>query len=267
MFVATYTPMKKIIFYLLIINIASCKPEPQGDPVELKLLYNKGDKFSLLSITEVTTDMDESNLHYESRLLFSVDSVLEKTGEYLLSAKVDYIILNNTSNMAMDNESYNSNKDESIMNDREKLLHTEFNPLLDSTLYLKLNNKNKIVTPFSFKSNLRLPKGTDPVDITNAFIPFPEKPVRQNEEWTSEKTNALTGAKVTSTYSIADIKKGVVRINYTGKITGLPGPNNTMTGVYELTQENNRLEIVEIDMDVKTMFGGKGKMKIRMYSK
>ncbi|WP_207493821.1 hypothetical protein [Aridibaculum aurantiacum] len=255
--------MRRFVYLLCILFVFSCS-QPAGEAYDLQLLLKKGEQFDLTVSNTVKTE-DES-VDYESRLLFTVDSVSADKSKYLLTLKVDYIQLE-SKGMFGDKVKYHSNRSSSSMNEQQQLMHQAFKPVLDSSLQISIDKYGRLVKPYAYKSNIRLPKGTDPVDIQVCFLPLAGKPVAVGEEWQSERTNEVTGGKVHSTYSITNIKNEVVRISYNGIVKGVPGygKDSEVYGYYQLNKSTGKVEMADMEMEVSTRFGGEGKMRMLVH--
>lgn len=256
--------MKIVLVFLSFLLLQGCRDQPKGDPVLLRLKLKAGDQFVVEMETVTKTNSEDLNINYKTRMHFKVDSVSLNGEQFFLSSKLDLIDMRSKGGRRLGNDDYYSGMDEAKMNEEQKQMHAEFKPMLDSILYLTMNNRGEVTKSFTFSSGQQVSEDAPPIDLSNVQIIFPVKPVQVDEHWSNEKTNSLVKIKTVSDYHIQSVGDSLIEINVKAKMDAMPGlgRDNNMHGYYKINRVNNRLSSAKLEMDIAMYPAGEGKLSI-----
>ncbi len=252
--------LKTFPLLVLAILMYSCNGNKETTLLRLKL--KKGEVFIVTS--ETNTESGVASLHNKARATFTVDSVSGTGDRFYLSVKTNSI--RSKAGSDGDITSYDSNKEESEMTNDEMSIHEEYKPVLDSLIHICVDDRGQVIEPFSFPGGREVPVAARPIDMSNFLIIFPVSPVKEGEEWSTEKTSSVTKGKTRSTYSIKEVNDDEIEIGLTGSVESplKIGDPNKQTGVYKLNKQNHRLKSATIETQLSSL-AGKGRVIISIY--
>lgn len=217
-----------------------------SESISLKLNLQKGNKHT------ITTGMETSmgalmSVKMETAMSFEVTDVVGNGEAFAFNTKVLSIKSNTKS--GDDVESYDSNKPVSEMSFDESSMHSEFEDVLNSTLTLSIGQNGEITEPFSINGT---PLPSDPIDMSNVQLIFPDEALQEGSTWSHETTNPLVGTKRNSTYTLRKIGDSelTISVDAKGGITG----DQKINGEYILDRQTGLLKKGHLTM--KLMNGG-----------
>ncbi|WP_140936793.1 DUF6263 family protein [Sphingobacterium lumbrici] len=145
--------------------------------------------------------------------------------------------------------SYDSEK--TAENQMEKMMASQFKPLLENTLSIVMDKKGKVVSmDFPNVPEEAFDKGS----IQGMSVSFPEHEIAIGESWSSEIELEQLGAKGTTTNTLAEKTADGYRIAVSGTYTDANGNSiGTATGYYVLDSKTffTKTSNVAIEMDVQ----------------
>ncbi len=130
-----------------------------------------------------------------------------KTESKILSVALDMM----QGGMAM---SYDSNKNDEELDQMGQMLKSQFDPMMNSIIY---NTYDKLGNITETKVEPSVP-GMNQLTEGSASVIYPNEKISVGSSWSSNKDNQ--GMKTTTTYTVSQIKDGIVYLDITGNVSG-----------------------------------------------
>jgi len=198
--------MKRILIALLVITSLAVSAQ---ESVLLRLNYTKGDSY--LMTVETKQGMGAQggvNMKINMGVIVSeVSGDNVKTESKILSVAVDMM----QGGMAM---SYDSNKKDEELDQMGQMLKSQFDPMMNSIIY---NSYDKLGNITETKVEPSVP-GMNQLTEGSGSVIYPNEKISVGSSWSSNKDNQ--GMKTTTTYTVSQIKDGVVYLDITGNVSG-----------------------------------------------
>ena len=198
--------MERIIMLLMLITSFTMTSQ---DEVLLRLNYTKGDEYSIK-----IEQKQNSGLQGGMSMNMTMDMIVSdvSTDTIKTESKIASIALNMMrGEMSM---SYDSSMEEEELDQMGLMLKSQFDPIMNATIYRSFDNIGHIIQTAIEPNVPAFAQMTD--DSGN--IDYPKEKVSVGSSWTSEKENL--GMKTSTTYTVREIKEGVVYLDITGSVSG-----------------------------------------------
>ena len=130
-----------------------------------------------------------------------------KTESKILSVVLDMM----QGGMAM---SYDSNKKDEELDQMGQMLKSQFDPMMNSIIY---NSYDKLGNITETKVEPSVP-GMNQLTEASGSVIYPNEKISVGSSWSSNKDNQ--GMKTTTTYTVSQIKDGIVYLDITGNVSG-----------------------------------------------
>jgi len=212
--------MKRILIALLVITSLAVSAQ---ESVLLRLNYTKGDSY--LMTVETKQGMGAQggvNMKINMGVIVSeVSGDNVKTESKILSVAVDMM----QGGMAM---SYDSNKKDEELDQMGQMLKSQFDPMMNSIIY---NSYDKLGNITETKVEPSVP-GMNQLTEGSGSVIYPNEKISVGSSWSSNKDNQLM--KTTTTYTVSQIKDGIVYLDITGDVSGAEGVDGSVKGSSEI---------------------------------
>jgi len=212
--------MKRILIALLVITSLAVSAQ---ESVLLRLNYTKGDSY--LMTVETKQGMGAQggvNMKINMGVIVSeVSGDNVKTESKILSVAVDMM----QGGMAM---SYDSNKKDEELDQMGQMLKSQFDPMMNSIIY---NSYDKLGNITETKVEPSVP-GMNQLTEGSGSVIYPNEKISVGSSWSSNKGNQ--GMKTTTTYTVSQIKDGIVYLDITGNVSGAEGVDGAVKGSSEI---------------------------------
>ena len=211
--------MKRILIALLVITSISVTAQ---ESVLLRLNYTKGDSF--LVTTESNQSMgSQGGMNMKMTMGMIVADVAEeniKTESQITAVVVDMM----QGGMTM---SYDSNSDEEL-DQMGQMLKLQFEPMMKAINYVTLDHQGNMIDT---KLEPSVP-GMNQLTEGSGSVIYPNEKISVGSSWSSNKDNQ--GIKTTTTYTVSQIKDGIVYLDITGNVSGAKGVDAAVKGSSEI---------------------------------
>ncbi|MCP4437556.1 MAG: hypothetical protein GY810_01270, partial [Aureispira sp.] len=194
-----------LIALLVITSIAVSAQES----VLLRLNYTKGDSY-LMTVESKQGMGAQGGVNMKMNMGVIVSEVSGdnvKTESKILSVALDMM----QGGMAM---SYDSNKNDEELDQMGQMLKSQFDPMMNSIIY---NTYDKLGNITETKVEPSVP-GMNQLTEGSASVIYPNEKISVGSSWSSNKDNQ--GMKTTTTYTVSQIKDGIVYLDITGNVSG-----------------------------------------------
>ena len=212
--------MKRILIALLVITSIAVSAQ---ESVLLRLNYTKGDSY--LMTVETKQGMGAQggvNMKMNMGVIVSeVSGDNVKTESKILSVALDMM----QGGMAM---SYDSNKKDEELDQMGQMLKSQFDPMMNSIIY---NSYDKLGNITETKVEPSVP-GMNQLTEGSGSVIYPNEKISVGSSWSSNKDNQ--GMKTTTTYTVSQIKDGIVYLDITGNVSGAEGVDGAVKGSSEI---------------------------------
>lgn len=212
--------MKRILIALLVITSIAVSAQ---ESVLLRLNYTKGDSY--LMTVETKQGMGAQggvNMKMNMGVIVSeVSGDNVKTESKILSVALDMM----QGGMAM---SYDSNKKDEELDQMGQMLKSQFDPMMNSIIY---NSYDKLGNITETKVEPSVP-GMNQLTEGSGSVIYPNEKISVGSSWSSNKDNQ--GMKTTTTYTVSQIKDGIVYLDITGNVSGAEGIDGAVKGSSEI---------------------------------
>ena len=212
--------MKRILIALLVITSLAVSAQ---ESVLLRLNYTKGDSY--LMTVETKQGMGAQggvNMKINMGVIVSeVSGDNVKTESKILSVALDMM----QGGMAM---SYDSNKKDEELDQMGQMLKSQFDPMMNSIIY---NSYDKLGNITETKVEPSVP-GMNQLTEGSGSVIYPNEKISVGSSWSSNKDNQ--GTKTTTTYTVSQIKDGIVYLDITGDVSGAEGVDGSVKGSSEI---------------------------------
>ena len=212
--------MKRILIALLVITSIAVSAQ---ESVLLRLNYTKGDSY--LMTVETKQGMGAQggvNMKMNMGVIVSeVSGDNVKTESKILSVALDMM----QGGMAM---SYDSNKKDEELDQMGQMLKSQFDPMMNSIIY---NSYDKLGNITETKVEPSVP-GMNQLTEGSGSVIYPNEKISVGSSWSSNKDNQLM--KTTTTYTVSQIKDGIVYLDITGNVSGAEGIDGAVKGSSEI---------------------------------
>ena len=212
--------MKKILIALLVITSIAVSAQ---ESVLLRLNYTEGDSY--LMTVETKQGMGAQggvNMKMNMGMIVSeVSGDNVKTESKILSVALDMM----QGGMTM---SYNSNKKDEELDQMGQMLKSQFDPMMNSIIY---NSYDKLGNITETKVEPSVP-GMNQLTEGSGSVIYPNEKISVGSSWSSNKGNQ--GMKTTTTYTVSQIKDGIVYLDITGNVSGAEGVDGAVKGSSEI---------------------------------
>ena len=198
--------MKRILIALLVITSIAVSAQ---ESVLLRLNYTKGDSY-LMTVESKQGMGAQGGLNMKMNMGVIVSEVSGdnvKTESKILSVALDMM----QGGMAM---SYDSNKKGEELDQMGQMLKSQFDPMMNSIIY---NSYDKLGNITETKVEPSVP-GMNQLTEGSGSVIYPNEKISVGSSWSSNKDNQ--GMKTTTTYTVSQIKDGVVYLDITGNVSG-----------------------------------------------
>jgi len=198
--------MKRILIALLVITSIAVSAQ---ESVLLRLNYTKGDSY-LMTVESKQGMGAQGGLNMKMNMGVIVSEVSGdnvKTESKILSVALDMM----QGGMAM---SYDSNKKDEELDQMGQMLKSQFDPMMNSIIY---NSYDKLGNITETKVEPSVP-GMNQLTEGSGSVIYPNEKISVGSSWSSNKDNQWM--KTTTTYTVSQIKDGVVYLDITGNVSG-----------------------------------------------
>lgn len=198
--------MKRILIALLVITSIAVSAQ---ESVLLRLNYTEGDSY-LMTVESKQGMGAQGGVNMKMNMGMIVSEVSGdnvKTESKILSVALDMM----QGGMAM---SYDSNKKDEELDQMGQMLKSQFDPMMNSIIY---NSYDKLGNITETKVEPSVP-GMNQLTEASGSVIYPNEKISVGSSWSSNKDNQ--GMKTTTTYTVSQIKDGIVYIDITGNVSG-----------------------------------------------
>jgi len=212
--------MKRILIALLVITSIAVSAQ---ESVLLRLNYTKGDSY-LMTVESKQGMGAQGGVNMKMNMGVIVSEVSGdnvKTESKILSVALDMM----QGGMAM---SYDSNKKDEELDQMGQMLKSQFDPMMNSIIY---NSYDKLGNITETKVEPSVP-GMNQLTEGSGSVIYPNEKISVGSSWSSNKGNQ--GMKTTTTYTVSQIKDGIVYLDITGNVSGAEGVDGAVKGSSEI---------------------------------
>lgn len=212
--------MKRILIALLVITSLAVSAQ---ESVLLRLNYTKGDSY-LMTVESKQGMGAQGGVNMKMNMGVIVSEVSGdnvKTESKILSVALDMM----QGGMAM---SYDSNKKDEELDQMGQMLKSQFDPMMNSIIY---NSYDKLGNITETKVEPSVP-GMNQLTEGSGSVIYPNEKISVGSSWSSNKDNQ--GTKTTTTYTVSQIKDGIVYLDITGNVSGAEGVDGAVKGSSEI---------------------------------
>ena len=212
--------MKRILIALLVITSIAVSAQ---ESVLLRLNYTKGDSY-LMTVESKQGMGAQGGVNMKINMGVIVSEVSGdnvKTESKILSVAIDMM----QGGMAM---SYDSNKKDEELDQMGQMLKSQFDPMMNSIIY---NSYDKLGNITETKVEPSVP-GMNQLTEGSGSVIYPNEKISVGSSWSSNKGNQ--GMKTTTTYTVSQIKDGIVYLDITGNVSGAEGVDGAVKGSSEI---------------------------------
>jgi len=124
--------------------------------------------------------------------------------------------------------SYDSNKKDEELDQMGQMLKSQFDPMMNSIIY---NSYDKLGNITETKVEPSVP-GMNQLTEGSGSVIYPNEKISVGSSWSSNKGNQ--GMKTTTTYTVSQIKDGIVYLDITGNVSGAEGVDGAVKGSSEI---------------------------------
>ena len=198
--------MKRILIALLVITSIAVSAQ---ESVLLRLNYTEGDSY-LMTVESKQGMGAQGGVNMKMNMGMIVSEVSGdnvKTESKILSIALDMM----QGGMAM---SYDSNKKDEELDQMGQMLKSQFDPMMNSIIY---NSYDKLGNITETKVEPSVP-GMNQLTEASGSVIYPNEKISVGSSWSSNKDNQ--GMKTTTTYTVSQIKDGIVYLDITGNVSG-----------------------------------------------
>lgn len=198
--------MKRILIALLVITSIAVTAQ---ESVLLRLNYTEGDSY-LMTVESKQGMGAQGGVNMKMNMGMIVSEVSGdnvKTESKILSVALDMM----QGGMAM---SYDSNKKDEELDQMGQMLKSQFDPMMNSIIY---NSYDKLGNITETKVEPSVP-GMNQLTEASGSVIYPNEKISVGSSWSSNKDNQ--GMKTTTTYTVSQIKDGIVYLDITGNVSG-----------------------------------------------
>lgn len=198
--------MKRILIALLVITSIAVSAQ---ESVLLRLNYTEGDSY-LMTVESKQGMGAQGGVNMKMNMGMIVSEVSGdnvKTESKILSVALDMM----QGGMAM---SYDSNKKDEELDQMGQMLKSQFDPMMNSIIY---NSYDKLGNITETKVEPSVP-GMNQLTEGSGSVIYPNEKISVGSSWSSNKDNQ--GMKTTTTYTVSQIKDGIVYLDITGNVSG-----------------------------------------------
>ena len=198
--------MKRILIALLVITSIAVSAQ---ESVLLRLNYTEGDSY-LMTVESKQGMGAQGGVNIKMNMGMIVSEVSGdnvKTESKILSVALDMM----QGGMAM---SYDSNKKDEELDQMGQMLKSQFDPMMSSIIY---NSYDKLGNITETKVEPSVP-GMNQLTEASGSVIYPNEKISVGSSWSSNKDNQ--GMKTTTTYTVSQIKDGIVYLDITGNVSG-----------------------------------------------
>jgi hypothetical protein len=199
--------MKRILIALLVITSIAVSAQ---ESVLLRLNYTEGDSY-LMTVESKQGMGAQGGVNMKMNMGMIVSEVSGgnvKTESKILSVALDMM----QGGMAM---SYDSNKKDEELDQMGQMLKSQFDPMMNSIIY---NSYDKLGNITETKVEPSVP-GMNQLTEASGSVIYPNEKISVGSSWSSNKDNQ--GMKTTTTYTVSQIKDGIVYLDITGNVSGV----------------------------------------------
>jgi len=212
--------MKRILIALLVITSLAVSAQ---ESVLLRLNYTKGDSY-LMTVESKQGMGAQGGVNMKMNMGVIVSEVSGdnvKTESKILSVALDMM----QGGMAM---SYDSNKKDEELDQMGQMLKSQFDPMMNPIIY---NSYDKLGNITETKVEPSVPRMNQLTEGSGSVI-YPNEKISVGSSWSSNKDNQLM--KTTTTYTVSQIKDGIVYLDITGDVSGAEGVDGSVKGSSEI---------------------------------
>ena len=212
--------MKRILIALLVITSIAVSAQ---ESVLLRLNYTEGDSY-LMTVESKQGMGAQGGVNMKMNMGMIVSEVSGgnvKTESKILSVALDMM----QGGMAM---SYDSNKKDEELDQMGQMLKSQFDPMMNSIIY---NSYDKLGNITETKVEPSVPRMNQLTEGSGSVI-YPNEKISVGSSWSSNKDNQ--GTKTTTTYTVSQIKDGIVYLDITGDVSGAEGVDGSVKGSSEI---------------------------------
>mgnify|MGYP006093131837 FL=1 len=212
--------MKRILIALLVITSIAVSAQ---ESVLLRLNYTEGDSY-LMTVESKQGMGAQGGVNMKMNMGMIVSEVSGdnvKTESKILSIALDMM----QGGMAM---SYDSNKKDEELDQMGQMLKSQFDPMMNSIIY---NSYDKLGNITETKVEPSVP-GMNQLTEASGSVIYPNEKISVGSSWSSNKDNQ--GMKTTTTYTVSQIKDGIVYLDITGNVSGAEGVDGAVKGSSEI---------------------------------
>ena len=228
--------MKRILIALLVITSIAVSAQ---ESVLLRLNYTKGDSY-LMTVESKQGMGAQGGVNMKMNMGVIVSEVSGdnvKTESKILSVALDMM----QGGMAM---SYDSNKKDEELDQMGQMLKSQFDPMMNSIIY---NSYDKLGNITETKVEPSVP-GMNQLTEGSGSVIYPNEKISVGSSWSSNKDNQ--GMKTTTTYTVSQIKDGIVYLDITGNVSGAEGIDGAVKGSSEIEVSTGLAKKTSIEVTI-----------------
>jgi hypothetical protein len=197
--------MKKLLL-LFVLSISAHAYAQES--VLLRTNYSEGDVFDISVVQKQIVGMSGSN---DMTITMEMEVTDIEQDTITTESKITSIDMKmNQGGMVMN---FNSNQDESELDQTGKLLKQQFDPMMNATIYSKADVYGNVIETKAEPTF----QGVDQFSGQTS-MDFPKEAVSVGSTWTTENVNQ--GMTVKTTYMVTDITNGIVALEMKGDVSG-----------------------------------------------
>lgn len=226
--------MKRMIMLLMFITSLTVVSQEE---VLLRLNYTEGDQYSIK-----TEQKQNSGLQGGMSMNMTMDMIVSEvsTDTIKTESKIASIAMNMMrGEMSM---SYDSSMEEEDLDQMGLMLKSQFDPMMDAII---LNTSDKFGNIIQTTIEPAIP-ALDRITSYSSTI-YPEEKVSVGSSWTSENDNQ--GMKMSTTYTVTEIKDGMLYLDITGTISGQGSGSLKGTSEIELSSGLSKKRSIKMTID------------------
>jgi hypothetical protein len=268
----------------LVVLISSCSKKedaPPGTPraseaVKLELKLKQGETYKLATdmVQKINMDMGGQKMNMDQTMRFEVGMAVtevKQDGNIVTENTYERMMMKQKMNGPVNNEMEIDTKgdvkkgmmSELLLEQFKKMIGMKYTMEFDKLANLKSTNLAEVMKKMSGGAA----KGVED-NMSGSSVPFPANPVKVGETWKGEVTKDLAGtkAKISSSYTLKEVKGDMAIISVDGKILKEDGKEmGSLTGTFDVMISNgwtnNATIKMKMDMEV-TQQGMKIPMKV-----
>ncbi len=229
--------MKRIFLALFVLTTLATSAQKS---VLLRANYNKGDKY-LITLEQNQSMGLQGGVNMTMTMDMTVTDVFKDS--IITQAKISRIKMDMMSeDLTL---TYDSNMPDSILSASEKMMKTQMEPMLNTTLITTVDKLGKTLGVKVDPANPMMAQFTD----NSSSVVFPKEPISVGYKW--EMNDENMGMKMNQVFTVTKIENGTVYISISGKVSGMG--EGEILGKTEIDIETGVQKLIENSVKVSAM--------------